>query len=114
MGGKGGKGGKNGKAMRRFIDEIPDSKLEGGFKHGTVHTDHRNFRLDNQGLTTVKNGEVQKYNLQMQVNFNPVMTSLEPMAPDTVATVLVPVYPPIFSAAEIKAMLLADLMKWKN
>ncbi|KZM21747.1 uncharacterized protein EKO05_0001702 [Ascochyta rabiei] len=105
---------KKGKAMRQFIDKIPDSKLEGGFGRGTVHNDFKNFRLDNQGLTTAKNGEVQKYNLQMQVNYSPIMTSLEAMAPDTVAAVLVPVYPPTFSAAQIKDMLMADLIRRKH
>lgn len=45
--------GKNGKAMRAFIDDFPSSKLGGGFRHGTIYTDHKNFRLDNQGVSTL-------------------------------------------------------------
>lgn len=105
--------GKNGKAMHAFIEDISDSKLVGGFCYGTIYTGHKNFRLDLQGLTTTKDGEPQKYNIQMQVNNRPAMTSLEAMAPDTVATVQVPLDEP-YTAAQIKAMLLADLVRNKH
>jgi hypothetical protein len=45
--------GKTRKAMIAFIDDIPDSKLEGGISSGTIYTDHRNFRLDNQGVSVL-------------------------------------------------------------
>lgn len=44
--------GKTRKAMMAFIDSIPDSKLEGGFKSDTIYTDLKNFRLDNQGVSS--------------------------------------------------------------
>ena len=96
--------------MRAFIKDIPDSKLVGGFCHGTIYTDNKNFRLDLQGLITAKDGEPQKYNIQMQVNNHQTMTSLEPISPDTVASVLIPFSEP-YMATEIKVMLLADLIR---
>ena len=36
--------------MIAFIDNIPDSKLEGGIKSDNIYTEKRNFRLDNQGV----------------------------------------------------------------
>lgn len=43
--------GKTRKAIMAFIDEIPNSKLEGGIASHTIYTDKRNFRLDNQGVS---------------------------------------------------------------
>lgn len=60
-------------------------------------------------LTTAKNGKVQMYNLQLQVNAKPHKTSLRKLAYKTVATVLVPVHEPTLSAAEIKQKLKEDL-----
>jgi len=37
--------------MIALIENIPNSKLEGGIGGATIRTDHRNFRLDNQGVS---------------------------------------------------------------
>ncbi|KAF6822781.1 hypothetical protein CPLU01_11821 [Colletotrichum plurivorum] len=70
-----GRGRNRGRALKSFIDEIPEAKLENfpGFQQ-TLHRDE-NFRLDMQGMTS--NDE---WNLQIQV-----ITSLNELAPDTVA-----------------------------
>lgn len=47
----------------------------------------------------------------MQVNTRPALTSLQAVAPDTVEAVEVPVEEPTYTAAEIKALLLADLIR---
>ena len=52
------------KMYHAWIDEIPDSKLEGGIGSGSIYKDE-NFRLDMQGFTTAKDGEPQKFNIQM-------------------------------------------------
>lgn len=39
-------------AMLAFINEIPDSKFEGRIRSYTIHTDHRNLRLNNQGVSS--------------------------------------------------------------
>lgn len=51
------------------------------------------------------------YNIQMQVNNYPKLTSLAAMAPNSIATVEVPVYEPTFTAVQIKALLVADLVR---
>ncbi|KAI4687654.1 uncharacterized protein J4E88_003245 [Alternaria novae-zelandiae] len=83
--------GKTRKAMMAFIDSIPDSKLEGGFKSDTIYTDLKNFRLDNQGITTARGDKPACVNLQMQVNKRPKITSLADAAPFSVAHVEIPV-----------------------
>ncbi|OCF31045.1 hypothetical protein I317_06839 [Kwoniella heveanensis CBS 569] len=58
-----------GPAHRKFIftwiDEIPDSVLEGGYAVGVTMYRDNNLRLDCQGLTG--HGPYQSYNLQVQV-----------------------------------------------
>lgn len=53
------------------------------------------------------------YNIQMQVNNHPALTSLEALAPNTVVMILAPVQEPTYTAAQIKSMLLAELIRKK-
>ncbi|KAK8034619.1 hypothetical protein PG993_009614 [Apiospora rasikravindrae] len=68
------------KLVTKFIDDIPDEKLQ-GFRTspGLIWRDV-NFRLNMQGLTTA--GE---HNLQIQVNNATSVTTLKPLAPNTIA-----------------------------
>ncbi|CUS06866.1 unnamed protein product [Tuber aestivum] len=84
--------GKASKALQAFIDNIPDSKLT-GFPEGagTIYTD-QDFRLDMQGasceermLMTKQKTTSGGYNLQIQVNRGTKVTTLKPLAPQTVA-----------------------------
>ncbi|KAF6800997.1 hypothetical protein CSOJ01_12093 [Colletotrichum sojae] len=75
-----GRGRNRGRALKSFIDEIPEAKLENfPGSQQTLYRDE-NFRLDMQGMTS--NDE---WNLQIQVNYKPKITSLNELAPDTVA-----------------------------
>ncbi|CAG8973062.1 hypothetical protein HYALB_00010836 [Hymenoscyphus albidus] len=84
------------KALKEFIATIPAAKLEGlPKKAGTIHSnDH--FRLDMQGLTTVrKNSPPQSHNLQIQANSGSKNKQVAKIAPATVAgAVKVPVVAP--------------------
>ncbi|KAF7297639.1 hypothetical protein MKEN_01387000 [Mycena kentingensis (nom. inval.)] len=95
------------KALENFINGIDAEKLANLGKTGTIASDD-NFRLDMQNITS--NNE---YNLQVQVNKNPKLTSLKrsgnksKKAGTTVAgPTLVPVGAP-WGAAQIKAALVA-------
>ncbi|KAH7305447.1 hypothetical protein B0I35DRAFT_443806 [Stachybotrys elegans] len=68
------------KLLRDFIDEIPDSKLQGLPNSQTTLYRDQNFRLDMQGMTS--SGQ---WNLQIQVNNRPKASSLREYAPDTVS-----------------------------
>lgn len=87
-----------------FIDDIPDSKLEGGMRErGTIwQDDHQNFRLDNQE-TIHRYGEPAVYNIQVQVNKQCTITSFVKgrVQGKTFAWILAPVDDP-WSAQEIR------------
>lgn len=68
------------KSLLEFIDDIPDSKLQGFPNSPTTLFRDDNFRLDMQGITS--KGE---WNLKFQVNFRPKIKSLGPFAPNTIA-----------------------------
>jgi hypothetical protein len=89
------------KLSHMWIDDIPDSKLEGGIGSGSIYKD-ANFRLDMQGLTTAKDGEPQKLNIQMQANKHAPVSSIRKLAPGTVAEVRITVMAP-YTAADIKS-----------
>jgi|TARA_R110002003_G_scaffold702_15_gene21220 hypothetical protein len=95
------------KLIKQWIEEIPDSKLEGGIPDGdTVHKD-KYMRLDNQRTITKPDGSMY-FNLQVQVNYGCPHTTLVKLAPDSVAMCLAPVKNP-WSAARIKKELLASI-----
>lgn len=97
-------GNKFRKALPQFIDDIPDSKLEGGFPSSTMTIWHNdNYRLDMQGLTT---DAPRCWNLQVQVNKQVLFTSAKRAGKNgaSVAKVLIPIDAP-YSAADIKEML---------
>ncbi|KAF2866811.1 hypothetical protein BDV95DRAFT_504120 [Massariosphaeria phaeospora] len=80
------------KRIDTWIDDIPDSKLEGGsFGSGTIYTDD-DLRIDNQGLTTATADKSH---------------SLQKASPCTMAMVHVPV-DEVWSAAQIKEALKKD------
>jgi hypothetical protein len=75
------------KLIKQWIEEIPDSKLEGGIPDGdTAHKD-KYMRLDNQRTITMPDGSMY-FNLQVQVNYGCPHTTLVKLAPDSVASVL--------------------------
>jgi hypothetical protein len=92
------------KALKAFIDEIPESKLENFPSNaGTLFTDD-NFRLDLQGVSMVLLRSLScpnrarklprqltktAHNLQIQANKNAPNTSVKKAAPASVAAVLV-------------------------
>ncbi|KAM5370598.1 hypothetical protein ACJZ2D_008424 [Fusarium nematophilum] len=83
-----------------FINDIPDSKLQGFPNSQTTLFRDRDFRLDMQGITS--GGE---WNLQIQVNYSATSTSLRRFAPNTIAgPVLVPMTNPM-TPDEIRAEL---------
>ncbi|KAK2016453.1 hypothetical protein LZ32DRAFT_601260 [Colletotrichum eremochloae] len=86
--------------LEDFIDDLPDAKLQYlPETPNTIYSDV-NLRLDMQGITS--NDE---WNLQVQVNWKPKVSSLKPLAPKTVAgPVLVPRKKPL-SPEEIRAAL---------
>ncbi|EAT85490.1 hypothetical protein HBI56_134710 [Parastagonospora nodorum] len=100
---------KTRKAMLAFIEDIPNSKLEGGIGGSTIYTDNRNFRLDNHGTTTAKDGKPAMLNIQMQINNRPKMTSPADVAP-SVARIAIPVMASC-SAEKIKAELEKSLIE---
>ncbi|OCL02705.1 hypothetical protein AOQ84DRAFT_304172 [Glonium stellatum] len=67
--------GQNTKRVHRWIDNIPDIKLEGGMGSNTLYKT-KDLRLDNQGV--------------LQVNCGCTITSLKRLAPGTIADCLVP------------------------
>ncbi|RPA96360.1 hypothetical protein L873DRAFT_1773052 [Choiromyces venosus 120613-1] len=70
------------KALIAFIEDIPDAKLAGfPMSRGLIWYNNC-FRLDMQGLTS---GVPKKYNLQIQANRGSGVTTVEKLAPDTVA-----------------------------
>ncbi|CAG8960289.1 hypothetical protein HYFRA_00012809 [Hymenoscyphus fraxineus] len=84
------------KALEEFIASIPAAKLQGlPKKPGTIHK-NEHFRLDMQGLTTVrKNSPPQSHNLQIQANRESKNKQVAKIAPATVAgAVKVPVAAP--------------------
>ncbi|KAG0636811.1 hypothetical protein HOY80DRAFT_1053444 [Tuber brumale] len=94
--------GKASKALRDFIKDIPDSKLEGFPESITKLYADQNFCLDMQGKTTTG-----KYNLQIQVNRETKISTLQPFDSKTVAG-------PVLakgteSASEIRANLIAKM-----
>jgi hypothetical protein len=102
--------GKIRKAMLAFIDSIPDSNLEGGIASATIYTNNKNFRLDNQGTRTAKDGKPACYNLQMQINDRPKLTSLEDASHASVAVVERPVME-TWTAQEVKDALKKSLVE---
>lgn len=58
-----------------------------------------------------KHGELQKYDIQMQVNTRAALTSPKAVALAAVASVEVSVEEPTCTAAEIEALLLAHLIR---
>ena len=97
-----------GKDFRRnllaFIEDIPDSKLEGGFPARTKCIwSYDDFRLDMQTLTTNAPG---CWSLQVQVNKEITMRTSKIVGKKgaSAAMVLVPIEDP-FSAAEIRERL---------
>lgn len=88
-----------------FIEDIPDSKLEGGIGSDYVHKDI-NLRLDNQGTFT-RDG-VEYYNLQVQVNKGCKHRTLKKLAPDTVAICLAPIEEP-WTGEQIRKALAATV-----
>lgn len=99
------------KMYHAWIDEIPDSKLEGGIGSGSIYKDE-NFRLDMQGFTTAKDGEPQKFNIQMQANKHAPVSSIRKLAPNTVAEVRITVMAP-YTAVEIKSKLHESLTQYE-
>lgn len=89
------------KALLQFIDDIPTSKLEGGFPSysETIFSDD-NYRLDMQGVTT---DAPRCWNLQVQVNkqalFAPTKRAVNKGA--SVAKVFVPIEAP-YLATDIR------------
>ncbi|KAN0123204.1 hypothetical protein V8E52_003157 [Russula decolorans] len=70
------------KALKTFIEEIPESKLENFPSAPRTLYDDDDFRLDLQGLTK------SAYNLQIQANKGSGNTSVRKAAPQSVAGVL--------------------------
>lgn len=115
--------GKATKALKAFIEGIPDTSLARlSMSAGTIYSD-TDFRLDMQGvripipfdqiyllLTCVQMTTAQEHNLQVQVNKGTSISTLKKVAPATVAgPVLVPSGSP-WSAADIRAQLLAKIL----
>ena len=101
--------GRREKEAMAFIDSIPDSKLTGLPQNtSTTIFKDKNFRLDMQGvcrcmallslvLTTVckqmTSSSPKQHNLQVQVNYQTTITSLQEFSPDSCAKVLAPMVP---------------------
>jgi hypothetical protein len=66
-----------------------------------------------QGLTTAKDGEPQKFNIQMQANKHAPVSSIRKLAPDTVVEVRITVMAP-YTAAEIKSKLHESLKEYEK
>ncbi|KAL2678539.1 hypothetical protein Neosp_009287 [[Neocosmospora] mangrovei] len=80
--------GKGSETLRKFIESIPDDKINGftDGEHKLYSNTH--YRLDHQGLTS---GDPKMYNLQVQVNRGTTISILKREVGKTVATALVPV-----------------------
>jgi hypothetical protein len=92
------------KMILKFIEDIPDSKLEGGFPSikKTIWQDD-NCRLDMQTLTTKA---PRCWNLQVQMNKQMLLTSAKKVGDQgaSVAKILVPIDAP-YSVAVIREKL---------
>jgi hypothetical protein len=93
------------KEVVAWIEDIPDSKLEGGIQGGgkSVYKDI-DYRLDNQGTYKDRNGKYW-HNLQVQINRGCRHTTGAKQAPGSVAICQAPVHDP-WSAARIKEELI--------
>ncbi|KAF2240509.1 hypothetical protein BU26DRAFT_398127, partial [Trematosphaeria pertusa] len=89
-------------AILEWIDDIPDSKLEGTFSK-KMHN-NTEMRLDMQGYTTDMPGKPRCFNLQVQINRGCKNKSLAKLAPYSVAFTLVPC-DETWTPAKIKAEL---------
>ncbi|KAF5963800.1 hypothetical protein FBULB1_13168 [Fusarium bulbicola] len=97
--------GKASKELKGFINEIPDSSLNAlPSNPGTIRKT-TDFRLDMQGMTT--DG---KHNLQVQVNNGTTISTLKKVAPKTVAGPALVPSDGSWTAADIRAELLAKIL----
>ncbi|KAK3066694.1 hypothetical protein LTR53_016854 [Teratosphaeriaceae sp. CCFEE 6253] len=93
------------KALKNFIEDIPDHKLDGLPRNEDTLYKDRNYRLDMQGMTSSKPAE---HNLQVQVNRDPKISSLKNAKGATVAGPVLAPGDGSMTPAEIRAGLQAS------